>query len=128
MSKRPTIPVEITSSRYWRAEQAIAVLEIWRSSGEDLGEFAERHGLKSTRLERWLRRLGAGGSLASPQPAGGCDARLVPLEVVDASLSPSRNAGVSRTMEIMLANGRVVRVGSDFDEAAVLRLVEVLEC
>jgi hypothetical protein len=48
---------ELARRRYWREPAARVLVEAWRGSGESLGHFAKRYGLKRARLARWAERL-----------------------------------------------------------------------
>jgi transposase-like protein len=101
----------ITQWRRWTPERARAALEAARESGVSLREFAERHGLALQRLERWRRQLGDGGGTAPGF-----------LEV-----SPAIDVREARPFEIVLRNGRVLRVDAKFDEEGLRRLLAVVD-
>lgn len=44
-------------SRYWREEDARAVLEAWRRSGDTLSDFCRSYGVSVSRLSRWAARI-----------------------------------------------------------------------
>jgi transposase len=109
-------------------EDARRMEEAWRRSGEKVGTFARRHGVGAERLRWWLRRLqkeAEGSSQARP-------VRFAPVRLVEKSAAqpprekqgPARAAGA---LEVLVAGGRVVRVGSDFDAALLRRVVAALE-
>ncbi len=92
-------------------------------------EVAQRHGISPSLLHRW-RREAEGRPLrkiARPVP------RLVPLLVeAPGAASPmcttaATNGAAGATIEVVLRNGRVLRVGAASDVAAVARLAGVLE-
>jgi len=104
MGRREHESVEVWSQR----------VAAWRSSGLSGGKFAKRHGLKESSLYRWGKRLGDG-----EQPPA---RRKQFAEVV---VKPA----VSETtaIEVVLCNGRVVRVRGPVDAAQLRVVVAALE-
>jgi transposase len=92
---------------------------------------AQRHGVSPSLVYRW-RREAAGRPVRKARPRA---PRFVPLLVDGDGLAKApmvspepagRDAGVDR-IEILLRNGRVMRVGIGTDAAAVARLASALE-
>lgn len=48
--------------KQWRADDAGRVLVAWKSSGESMAGFAERHGLNAQRIAWWQKRLASTAS------------------------------------------------------------------
>lgn len=107
----------VASKRYWREADARCVIEAWRGSGEPLSRFAERLGLKPRRLEFWARRLGEHAAVAIPFHL----ARLA-----DPCLVRRPGTG-GEPLEIVLLDGRRVRVPLLFEPEHLRRLLAVLE-
>ncbi|MCZ7680261.1 MAG: hypothetical protein M5U28_21350 [Sandaracinaceae bacterium] len=108
----------------WTAEDAAEVIAAWRASGATLAAFARAHGTHAQRIRNWrdgkLRQGSRRGSKKRREPA------MLPARVVgDAAVQP-RGAATS-AMEVVLSGGRSVRLGADFDAAALSRLVTTLE-
>jgi transposase len=78
-------------------------------------EFANSRGIKPETLRWWLRRRREEGRKGASPP------RLVPVRVRE---TEGGNGGM---VEVVLANGRKVRVGVQVDAQAVARLVTALE-
>ena len=91
--------------RYW--QQQVAALE---SSRLSRAEFCRRRQLNYHTMTYWLKRL----KQTSDQPPS----------FVEVSLS---TAVASSTYEVVLGNGRSIRLGTAFDEETVGRLVRTLE-
>jgi hypothetical protein len=89
----------------WRSR-----LESWDASGLSLREFASREGLRTNTLWAWKKRL-RGTSGAMP--------KFSPLSVTSSAKPPA-------LLEVVIGEGVVVRVGADFDEATLTRLVRAL--
>jgi len=72
----------VLHSMRWSREQAAAILEEWRSSGQSIAAFAREHGVVAQRLHWWRARLRG-------QPAPRADSprhNLVPAIITGAPL------------------------------------------
>ena len=92
---------------------------------------AQRHGVSPSLVYRW-RRQAAGRAVrkAAPRPPG--FVRLLGENGEPASGSapqaePVRQDGLGGQVEVVLRNGRLLRVGAGADAAAVARLAAALE-
>src|SRR5262245_18705968 len=88
-------------------------VEQWRGSGMSVRAFCDRHGLATASFYNWRRVL---ARRAAEEPA------FVPVQVV-ADAVPTRTSA----LEVVLADGRAVRVAPGFDAATLRRLLAVLE-
>lgn len=105
-------------SSYWREQDGRVVVEALRKSGLPLATFARQHGLGTTRVRWWRNRL---EERAAVPPV--TSAALVPVTLVG-TLGPTAKPSL---LEVVLPSGHVVRVGTDFDAEALVKLVRVLE-
>jgi transposase-like protein len=107
----------IVGGRRWTAEQAGSVLDAASRSGLSLGAFAARHELDPQRLYRWRRQL--------VEAARSQDA----VSFEEIRVAPAAGSGPDEDdrMEVTLPSGHLVRVGASFDEAALRRLLTVLD-
>ena len=80
-----------TKRARWTAEDARAILELWKGSGLSLQEFATQQGVQAQRLHRWKQLLGETSGKAFVE---------VPLHQVRACAP----------VEVVLTDGVVVRV------------------
>ena len=85
----------------------------WRVSGLTAAEFARRHRLAEASLKWWKWKLGSKRPKAAP---------VSPLTFVEMT-APTRR----ESLELVLASGVEIRVPADFDEAALVRLLDVLD-
>jgi hypothetical protein len=85
----------------------------WRASGLSVQAFCARHGLATASFYNWRRVL---ARRAAEGPA------FVPVQVV-ADGVPTQ----ARALEVVLVDGRAVRVAPGFDAATLRRLLAVLE-
>lgn len=93
-------------------------VERWQASGLTATEFARRHGLAEASLKWWRWKLGSKRRASAKKAAP-----VSPLTFVELTAPTTRR----EALEVVLASGALVRVPSDFDEAALGRLLDVLE-
>ena len=114
-----------TGRRRWTAEYAEEVLEALRRSGLPASRFAAEHGLKVERLRRWQHRLR--GAARNRRRSATDPAKTRPVGFAELGLISGRVVTGPRQYEIVLLNGRVIRVDASFDAAALRQLVGILE-
>jgi hypothetical protein len=85
----------------------------WRGSGLSVRAFCARHGLASASFYAWRRVL---ERRAAEEPA------FVPVQIV-ADATPAQ----ASALEVVLLDGRTVRVAPGFDAATLRHLLAVLE-
>jgi transposase-like protein len=93
---------------YWRQ-----VIARWKRSGLSVRAFCGAEGLNPMTFYWWRREL---RRRDQPQPA------FLPVRVL-AESTESSTVGI----EVVLANGRSVRVSAGFDPRTLVRVVELLE-
>ena len=94
-------------------------------AGARVLEVAQRHGISPSLLHRWRREAEGRPPRKAARPAP----RLVPLLVGPpaGASAPCGAATEGAAVEVVLRNGRVLRVGAAADAAMVARLAAVLE-
>jgi hypothetical protein len=107
----------------------IPEIQSWRASGQDAEEYAAARGLHPRTLAWWGRLL---GKEAPPQGSaasrGGRLPQFLPVRLAASSGGASVNVGAEpSTIEVVLLNGRRVRVGSEFQVGALARLLDAVE-
>jgi transposase-like protein len=93
------------------------------ASGLSIPAFAAKHRLSKSALYNWRRRLAtqaAGSAEASSSPSA-----LTALAFV--RLEPVSHQPVAEPIEVLLRNGRVVRVPLAFGDDALARVLDVAE-
>lgn len=95
--------------RQWRGRFAQ-----WRASGLSVQGFCARHGLATSSFYHWRRLL---EQREAEEPAA-----FLPVQVV-ADAVPAR----ASALEVVLTDGRTVRVSAGFDAATLRQLLTVLE-
>ena len=105
---------EVVRRRRWREADARLVLRASQESGTSLSSFAREYGLQPARIWRWsarLREQASGSVLFHP-------VRLV---------GQGHGADGPGAIEVVLLDGRRVRVAGGFDTADLARVLAVLE-
>lgn len=125
------------SSRQWRgkregqsgkpaASRWRRLLGDWERSGLSQAAFCRERGLSPQTFSGWKRELGRRDALRAPG-SGRAEGRMgfVPVRVVGTrGRDGERFAG---GLEVVLGNGRRIRVGAGVDAALLARVVAVLE-
>ena len=121
---RPSPEFELIAStrRRWKRDQKLAILAQVDAPGGSVSEVARRHGLHTSLLFRWRRDL----ARSAAQPPAPFAPSFVPVALLPPSLS-QRAPAATGSIEIALAGGRTLRVGSDVDLSVLMRLIHVLE-
>lgn len=121
--------------RNWPLERKLAVLEEASRGSGSAASVARRHDIRPQQLYRWRRELRPGQlDGATPEPLTFLPVSLAGNEEPDAEPVPSaaRRASRRRTatgsrVEIVLANGRMLRVDAGIEAAVLQQLIGVLE-
>ncbi len=117
--------------RRWSEAEKRAIVEEASGACTNVSAVARRHGIKPALLYRWRKELA--GSGASRQSVD-----LVPVTITQSPPTPTYQGqppdivdatgnGASGGIEIVLANGRRIRVGSDIGPAALKRIIAAVE-
>lgn len=109
----------------WRRLDAEVVVEAWRGSGLPLREWAWRRGIKPQRLARWVAVLEKG---EEPSTVAFHPVRLAPTQSKPrkASAKDGQRAELD-AIEIVLPDGRIVRVPESVNGEHLRCVLEVLE-
>ena len=86
-----------------------------------VAEFVRKYGLPEKRVHWWKKRVVDVVSREAEQP------QFVTLQVIDTEESQAPVAREACSLEVVLQNGRVVRVPTGFDPRTLSQVVEVLE-
>lgn len=105
----------------------VAEVKRWRASGQRREHYAQAHDLHPGTLSYWASRLRheSGGAKAGERKRV---SRFVPVRVVDGA-EPERVTAPKHDgkFEIVLNNGRAVRVMGPFQPDALLQLLAIVE-
>src|SRR5262245_16834782 len=93
--------VVVSTRRQWPQEQKLAILAEVDAAGGSVSQVARRHGLRSSLLFRWRRDF---RKVLKPAVPNFVPVRLAP--------PPATAQARSGAIEVVLANGRTVRIGA----------------
>jgi transposase len=102
-----------SKEQFWRR-----MMRLWRSSGLSVCAFCEEQGFSQPSFYAWRRRLAERDSAA---------VAFVPVRVAAEPQSPSQGDGSAGAVELVLNEGRRLRVGPGFDGPTLKRLLALLE-
>jgi transposase len=111
--------------RRWTAAEKLQIVEESLSSGLSAAEFARRRDIHPNLLHSWRRQMKTG---ELPAPDG--EARFVPVAVATSSNAPAMSesdSGDGVMVEVVLRNGRVLRLSNCVAPGRVAQLADVLE-
>lgn len=91
----------------------------WAESGLSQRAYCARHGLSYAAFGYWRNRVHE--TPAAPAPA------FVPVVIEPPEAAVPRSPAGGTGLEIRLPHGRTVVVAPDFDEALLVRVIQVLE-
>jgi transposase len=118
----------------WRRDRAKELfwrrtLRAWQRSGQSVRAFCAERGLAESAFHFWRREL----KRRNQEVQAGTPKRrrptpvFVPLRAVADADAGTAAIGARGGIEVVLATGRRLCVGADFDAATLLRLLAVLE-
>ncbi|WP_122050964.1 IS66-like element accessory protein TnpA [Asaia bogorensis] len=116
---RAEILVGVERRRRWTDEQKLRILAEVGIDGASVADVARRHAIARQHLYQWrawFRRR----QPAVPAPSEVCFLPVEPIMDAPPSGEPPR-------LEIVLANGRIVRIAGDAPDATIARLIRVAE-
>jgi transposase len=134
MDKRAEIISMVERRRHWPAEEKLRIMEAALAPGAVVAAVADRNGVCRSLLYTWLRQARS-GQLAGISLAA---SPFVPVRIEEpapprpASPSavpalPSKSRRRASIVEIVLGNGRVVKVEDSIDPGALARLIAALD-
>jgi transposase len=121
--------------RRWTMEQKLALVDLAAQPGSSVAATADRHGVSRSLLFDWRRQVREGimPGVVSAEPG----ASFAPVRIVPAQQSPLRSSAaaspgrrlpvVAAMMELVLTNGRVLRVSQTIKPELLGQLAAVLE-
>jgi transposase len=105
-----------------RAAEWAKRVERWQRSGLSAAEFGVREGLSGEQLSWWKWHL-ARKAAAAKGSLGLAKMRFVPARIVEQS-APARS---DSRVEVVLTNGRVMRIVGAVDVKVLTELIQVIE-
>ena len=117
--------------RRWTMDQKRQLVWDGLNSGKPMAGFARQHGIHPSVMHRWLKELTRAVLSAGPgMPTPFAAVRVAEMPLLSAPEAPVRVAapdGCHSMIEIELAGGRRIRVGSNVDADALRRVIAVLD-
>jgi transposase-like protein len=124
----------LVTRRIWTPEDKRRLVSEMGLPGANVSEMCRRHGVANSLLYRWRQDAVAGKLPGADTPKGFLPVAITggPLARVSAADDVATAAlgsapKLSCTFDIVLANGRLVRVGPDVDATTLMRIVTALE-
>lgn len=113
--------------RRWSDEEKLAIVSLIGVGGATVTQVAQRHDLKRQQLYAWRQDLRRRGLLPATT-----DNLFLPVGFVEAELCHQQDSHQPRVaqgdrVEVVLRNGRSLRVGVDVNVAALTRLINAVE-
>jgi transposase len=107
----------VSTRRIWSQSEKLLIVSEAVAPGASICAVARRHNLSSNLLYRWIKSFKANEPVQKPA--------FVPIDLAPpAEPSSARTNGM---IEVVLANGRILRIGSDIDMAVLKRIAAALE-
>lgn len=125
MPKTMEILTSVERRRRWTNDEKRQLVLATLAPGGSVASVARGHGVSASLLYAWRREVLTGALTPTAAPSIG----FVPVEISEAAededaIAP--NAGPGQ-VEIVLGNGRLLRVAATIGEEALVRLVTALE-
>jgi transposase len=112
--------------RRWTTIEKLRIVEESSSAGSSVIEVARRHDVHPNLLHLWRRQARSGVLSATPEGT----ARLVPVTIAAESNvagATESDASASAAVEVVLRNGRVLRLSERAAPGRVAQLADALE-
>ena len=113
--------------RRWTSEQKLKIVEETLVDGSSVVAVARRHDIHPNLIYGWRRQLGNGGSAQALSTR----ARFVPVTVAQTSAASRKSKAaafeIEPVIEVMLRNGRALRVPDGVSPARAVALADALE-
>jgi transposase len=97
----------------------------WRESGQSATEYARERGIHAGTLAGWASKLR--DSIVAKAVGGQRRSMFVPVHVAPVASAAARAGTDCGLVEVVLRNGRRIRITGTFDGEAVARLLTIAE-
>jgi transposase len=118
----------VSTRRIWSQSEKLLIVSEAVAPGASICGVARRHNLSSSLLYRWIKHFKADEPVQRPAFV---PIALAPPSVATASAPGAEpSAGLSSAngmIEVVLLNGRILRIGADIDLAVLKRIAAALE-
>lgn len=120
------IVARVERRRTWTPEQKAALMAEVAAEGGRVAPVARRHRISESLLYNWRAAWRAAASAAMDDTAGFVPIGLIAAPAPMPAERPVPTANGSGSIEIVLADGILLRVGTAVDEAALSRVLRTL--
>jgi transposase len=110
--------------RRWSKAEKLAIVAEASVPDVNVSAIARRHGIQPSLLFRWREQFADAVKGSAQPPSSDASPSFVPVALPAPAAICQQPASA---VEIVLRNGRRVRVGATIDTAALKRIVDVLE-
>ncbi len=116
----------VSTRRIWSQSEKLLIVSEAVAPGASICAVARRHNLSSSLLYRWIKYFKADEPVQRPAfvPVALASPAVASASAQGAEPSPPRTNGL---IEVVLVNGRILRIGADIDLAALKRIAAALE-
>ena len=117
----------VSTRRIWSQSEKLLIVSEAVAPGASICAVARRHNLSSSLLYRWIKSFKANEPV---QKLAFVPIALAPPAVTGSARGSEPSTAHSRTnslIEVVLANGRILRIGADIDMAMLKRIAAALE-
>ncbi len=112
--------------RRWTMAEKLRIVKESLAAGVNVAEFARRRDIHPHLLHMW-RKQARTGLLSEPSDGEARFAEVTVASSTDAVHSPSNEASEAAVVELLLRNGRVLRLSERVTPAYAARLADALE-
>ena len=110
----------VSTRRIWSQSEKLLIVSEAVAPGASICAVARRHNLSSSLLYRWIKSFKADEPVQKPA--------FVPIALAPPAVRPQQSGLRTNGMiEVVLANGRILRIGADIDLAVLKRIAAALE-
>jgi transposase-like protein len=106
----------------WTREDGVRMAESLERSGLSVAKFARERGVTAQRVYWWLERLGRRGRTSRTAERKGS---FVPVRI-SGTASEHRSSACSSSLDVVIGETTVIRVGRGFDAELLLQVVAAL--
>ena len=119
---RHEVIVGVERRRHWSDEEKLSILREVGIGGATVSDVARRHDLTRQHIYQWRRALRRKGLWS-----GSDGTVFLALDAAAEPLRSSPSAGHEMSIEIVLGNGRMVRLSGGLRENDLARLIRLVE-
>ena len=116
--------------RRWTTTEKLRLVEESLTAGLSVAEFARQRDIHPNLIHAWRHQARTGALSSAPRQSGRSEAkaRFAPVAIVaGATPGTAREAGDTATIEVVLRNGRVLRLSAGAEPGNAARLADALE-